>query len=67
MGCEGCHISGAGQNQALQNTIQQARAYAKTNQITVAVYKEGFDYFFKDAATAISEGIPVVRFISPDY
>lgn len=67
MSCEGCHISGAGQNQALQNVIQQAKTYAKQNDKTVAVYKEGFEYFFKEAGAAIAEGIPVVQFISPNY
>lgn len=67
MGCEGCHITGAGQNRALVDTIERAKEYAKKNQITVAVYKEGFDYFFKDAAAAATDGTPVIQFISPDY
>lgn len=67
MGCEGCHISGGGQNYALQTKIDEAKAYAKANSKTVAIYKEGFDYFFKDADTAVSEGLPIIRFISPDY
>lgn len=67
MSCEGCHISGHGQNIALNNAINQAAKYAKENEITVAVYKEGYEFNFIAADTAVAGGYQIIQFISQHY
>jgi hypothetical protein len=64
MSCEGCHLSGKGQDAALTAAIDNARNYAKQNQTSVAVYKEGNDYHFIDAQQAIQQGYPIIQILS---
>lgn len=64
MGCEGCLTSAKGQNQQLETIKDEARRYAIESEKTMAVYKEGTEYFFAEAGEAISRGLPVMEFIS---
>ncbi len=67
MSCEGCHISVKGQAINLEDIRTQAKNYAKDNNTTVAIYKEGTEYQFTRADIAISTGLPVVEYISQHH
>jgi hypothetical protein len=64
MSCEGCLTSGKGQNQALEAAVKSAKDYAIQHQQTMAIYKEGLGYSFIEAATAITNGYPIIQFVS---
>ena len=63
-GCDGCLISGKGQNESLDVLRSQAKKYAVENEKTVAIYKEGFEFRFIEAEKASELGYPVVEIIS---
>lgn len=67
MGCEGCLTSSKGQSYRLEAVKQEAEKYAAENKKTVAIFKEGNEYFFQDAQSAISSGIPILFFISQHH
>jgi hypothetical protein len=48
----------------LEEVKQKAKEYAITNQVTVAIYKEGGQYYFSGAAEAIAGGLVIVSFVS---
>ena len=64
MGCEGCLISAKGQAQTLDAVRAEAKKYAIENETTVAIYKEGNDYRYTSAETAVRAGIPVLEYLS---
>lgn len=64
MGCDGCLTSAKGQNQQLETVKNEARKYAIQTEQTMAVYKEGTDYFYTEAGEAIARGLPVMEFVS---
>lgn len=53
MGCENCLQTKKGQDEALSNILFEAKQYATENNISVAIYQEGYEYFFTDAEQAI--------------
>ncbi len=61
-GCEGCFLSAKGQAAELSRAIKEAKTYAETNKVTVAIYKEGNEYRYIDAANAA--GLPVIQYVS---
>jgi hypothetical protein len=64
MSCEGCITSSRGQQEALNIILKQAKDYAKENNITVAVYKEGLEYKFIEAGAAITGGYQIIDMVS---
>lgn len=63
-GCEGCYIGPKGMNQQLEQIRQEAKAYALKNNFTVAIYKEGFEYYYGKAEDIIAGGLTVLEFVS---
>lgn len=64
MGCEGCFISAKGQARERAAITEQAKEYAKLNNVTMAIYKEADEYKFTTAELAISSGLPVLDIVS---
>jgi len=58
-GCEGCHIFANGQAAAIKAVRDAANNYAKEQGVSMAIWQEGFDWFYGPAATAIKAGKPV--------
>jgi hypothetical protein len=65
MSCEGCITSSRGQQEALNIILKQAKDYARENQITVAIYKEGLEYKIIEAGAAITGGYYIIDMVSP--
>lgn len=66
-GCEGCLVSNRGQQEQYQTTKQEAIKYAKQQNQTVALYKEGYDYRYCIAEVAGSAGYQILEYLSPDH
>lgn len=64
MSCEGCLTTQKGSDTSLEKIKAEAKKYAKENQIPVAIYKEGFEWFFTSAEEAIRCGYPTIEYIS---
>lgn len=64
MGCEGCHISQKGQDEELLTMRSKAKKYASEKNISVAICKEGYDYFIYEAGAAIEQGFVIVEILS---
>jgi|GEM_PF-2491497 len=64
MNCEGCKISGKGQNAALESAYVAAKKYAQEKETSIAVYKEGFEYHIEEARSAIARGVPIIHIFS---
>jgi hypothetical protein len=64
MSCDGCLTTNKGNDTSLENIKMQAKLYAKQNQTPVAIYKEGFQWSFIEAHTAIANNYPITEFIS---
>lgn len=60
-GCEGCFISARGQQENYTTVKKAAIEYAKTNQVDVAIYKEGFETFYCEYSVAIQQRYFVVE------
>jgi len=63
-GCEGCLVSGKGQQTEYQTVKQEAINYAKEQKQTVVLYKEGFDFRYCLESVARENGYPVMEYIS---
>ncbi len=63
-GCEGCATSGESQDIAFASAVVKAKIYAEEHKTAVAIYKEGFEYKFIDAARAIRGNFPIRNIIS---
>jgi hypothetical protein len=63
-GCDGCLVSNKGQQQNLQQVLDDGKKYAIENEKTVAIYKEGLDYKYCDAATAYANNYPIIKILS---
>jgi hypothetical protein len=63
-GCEGCLTTNKGQNEELQKAKQEAKQYAINNDVSMAVYKEGYEYKYIRADEAIAGGFLIVAFVS---
>lgn len=63
-GCEGCFLSAKGQARELDIIIQEAKTYAKENNITAAIIKEGTGYNYTTAERAHAAGLPIIQYIS---
>lgn len=59
MSCEGCHIFANGQADAISAVRAEASKYGKEQKVSVAIWQEGFDWFYGPATTAISAGKPI--------
>lgn len=64
MSCEACFQSVKGMQQAYQSVKTQATQWATENQKAVAIYKEGFEYYFLDAEIAINEGKLIIEIVT---
>lgn len=64
MSCEGCITTNKGQQEALSIVLKQAKDYAKQKNISVAIYKEAFEYKIIEAGAAIAGGYHVIQFVS---
>lgn len=64
VGCEGCLVSGKGQQQEYQTVKQEAINYAKEQQQTVVLYKEGYEYRYCTEPVARENGYPIMEYIS---
>lgn len=64
MSCEGCITTKRGEDEALSSIKVKAKQYAEENKIPIAIYKEGTDYAFINAETAISGGYPIIQVVS---
>lgn len=62
-GCEGCFISQKEQQQRLESTKLLAKDYAIKNNTAVAIYKEGYDYYYCPAGDAIERSLPIVSIV----
>lgn len=63
-GCEGCSISGRGQNEALTITRARAKKFAIDNEKTVAIYKEGFEFYYCEYDVARQNGYQIIEVVS---
>jgi hypothetical protein len=63
-GCEGCFQSAKGMQEQLSITRSKAKQYAKEEQKTVAIYREGFDFRYCDEEVARREGYDIVEILS---
>jgi hypothetical protein len=63
-GCEGCLISNQGQHELLSKVRTNAKKYAIENEKTVAIYKEGFEFFYIDEEKARELNYPVIEIVS---
>lgn len=61
-GCEGCSQTLKGQQYAKQKIINEA--IKNSNGKTMAIYKEGFDWYYCTAEQAIARGYMHAEFIS---
>lgn len=64
MSCEGCLTTQKGSDSSLEQIKVEAKKYAKENKISVAIYKEGFEWHFTTAQEAIQNGYPTIEYIS---
>lgn len=64
MNCDSCLTSKQGQDMQFATVKQQAKVYAIQNQISMAIYKEGYSWYYKSVHLAIAEGIPFVEVVS---
>lgn len=62
--CEGCLTSNRGQQEALSLIRSEAKKYAISNEKTVAIYKEGFEYRYCEAEYAIANGYHISEMVS---
>ena len=63
-GCEGCRMSPSGQVEELNKIREQAKAYGKEKQVSVAIWKEGNEFFFSETSAAFANGKPVSEVLS---
>lgn len=66
-GCEGCFQSAKGLQMAYEKIKAEAIKYSKENGKTVAIYKEGFEWFYCTAELAIANNCPRPEFISENF
>lgn len=64
MSCDGCFTSKKGQDEALIEIRSKAKKYADEKNISVAICKEGFDYFICEAGKAIQNGFLIAEILS---
>lgn len=64
MSCEGCLVSNRGQQEQLNTVIAKAKEYAKEISSPVAIYKEGYEYFYTKADIAIDGHYNIVCVVS---
>ncbi len=65
--CEGCFTSAKGQSIQLDVIRSQAKSYAIETEKTMAIYKEGYEYFYSEASAATTAGKNIMEFISESY
>ena len=53
------------ENEELEIITQQAKEKAIRYEVAQAIYKEGDEYFFTEASTAIAGGYPIINILSP--
>ena len=63
MSCENCLGTPKGLNEAFINIKKQALDYAKEKQTPVAIYKDGFDYYFTTATAAFAAGYIIIEIV----
>ena len=64
MSCENCLTTNKGSDTSFEIIKAEAKQYAKKEKIPVAIYKEGFEWYYTSAATAIDNGYPIIEIIS---
>jgi hypothetical protein len=66
-GCGGNCLPVKAKSVQLEEVKQEAKQYAIQHQKTVAIYKEGNDYFFAEAEFAHQSGYAIVQYISHNH
>ncbi len=56
MSCDNCTGSLSGQQQAFHQKLVEAVKWSNENKLSVAIYVEGYEYYFMKAELAISQG-----------
>lgn len=63
-GCEGCLSSNRGQQEQLNIVRSKAKDHAKEKNVSVAIYKEGLEYSYIEAAAAFRGGYYIIEVVS---
>ena len=63
-GCPGCYQTARGQQELLSTAREKAKKYATEIQSTVAICKEGFEYFWAIESVARTHGYHILELVS---
>lgn len=64
MSCDGCNTSQKGLNEAFEIAKTRATNFMLDNGVSVAVYREGYEFKYMEASKAIELGLTVIDIVS---
>lgn len=64
MSCDGCLITNKSNDLSFEQIKKEAKLYAQEKKTPVALYKEGFQWFFIEASRAFANNYPITEVLS---